>query len=94
MIVMFYRCPFRMIFKMNCPGCGMTRALLSALRFDFQSAFRYHPLFLLVGFEIFYVVFYEWIQKKFRVNAELENAVLIVSIMLLLIVWIIRQFII
>ena len=29
----------------RCPGCGMTRALLSALRLDFKAAFNYHAMF-------------------------------------------------
>lgn len=29
----------------SCLGCGMTRALLSALRLDFVSAFSYHAMF-------------------------------------------------
>ena len=28
-----------------CITCGMTRATLAAMRFDFAAAFRYHPLF-------------------------------------------------
>ena len=28
-----------------CPGCGMTRAWLAALRLDFGAAFAYHPMF-------------------------------------------------
>ena len=33
--------------KIPCPGCGMTRAHLAALRLDFPSAFFYHPLWFL-----------------------------------------------
>ena len=32
-------------FGVPCPGCGMTRATLAALRLDFQEAFRMHPMF-------------------------------------------------
>lgn len=28
-----------------CPGCGMTRALLAALKFRFDEAFVLHPMF-------------------------------------------------
>ncbi|MDO4337664.1 MAG: DUF2752 domain-containing protein [Eubacteriales bacterium] len=41
----FYKCPVRLLFHIDCPGCGMTRAVLSALRLDFNAAFRYHSLF-------------------------------------------------
>ncbi len=38
-------CIFKRFFGIHCPGCGMTRACVSALRFDFASAFSYHPMF-------------------------------------------------
>lgn len=41
-------CLFYHITGIPCPGCGMTRAMLSALRGDLASAWRYHPLFWLV----------------------------------------------
>ena len=37
-------CLFKLIFKIPCPGCGMTRAALSVLRLDFLSALYYNPL--------------------------------------------------
>jgi len=39
------QCFFLSLFKLPCPGCGMSRALLSALRLDFRSAFEYHAMF-------------------------------------------------
>lgn len=38
-------CLFRHFLGITCPGCGMTRAVLAALRFDFAAAFAYHPMF-------------------------------------------------
>lgn len=40
-----FRCIFQSFFDIPCPGCGMTRALLAALRLDFKQAFSYHPMF-------------------------------------------------
>lgn len=40
-------CVFRRITGIPCPGCGMTRAHLAALRLDFRGAFYYHPLWFL-----------------------------------------------
>ena len=37
-------CPIKWVTGISCPGCGMTRAVLSALRLDFAAAFYYHPL--------------------------------------------------
>ena len=47
-------CPILHFLGIPCPGCGMTRALLSALRLDFGAAFSHHAMFwsvpLLVAF--------------------------------------------
>ena len=46
MIVYFLKmpCPIYFFSGISCPGCGMTRALFSLLRFDFDAALYYHPL--------------------------------------------------
>ena len=36
-------CPSVILTGFPCPGCGMTRAMLSILRGDFASAWRFHP---------------------------------------------------
>lgn len=38
-------CIFQTLLGIPCPGCGMTRAILSALRLDLKAAFLYHPMF-------------------------------------------------
>ena len=38
-------CPIKAAAGIPCPGCGMTRALISALHLDFAAARHYHPLF-------------------------------------------------
>ena len=38
------RCLFRTVLGVACPGCGMTRALVSLLRLDLAGAFSYHPM--------------------------------------------------
>lgn len=49
-------CIINQCFGFPCPGCGMTRACLAALHFDFQAAFSFHgmvwsmPLLLLYYF--------------------------------------------
>lgn len=40
-----FPCVFNYIFGIPCPGCGMSHAFLSALRFDFIEAFSYHSMF-------------------------------------------------
>lgn len=38
-------CIFKTLFNIECIGCGMTRAFLSAIKLDFVSAFSYHKMF-------------------------------------------------
>lgn len=40
-------CLIKQTTGLPCPGCGLTRGCLSALRLDFAAAFRWHPLFWL-----------------------------------------------
>ncbi len=37
-------CPIKFLTGISCPGCGMTRACLAAIHFEFKEAFLYHPL--------------------------------------------------
>lgn len=46
-------CPIKFITGISCPGCGMTRAVISLCKLDFDSAWHYHPLvFLLIPIAI------------------------------------------
>lgn len=38
-------CVWQYALHIPCPGCGMTRAILAALHFDFTAAFRHHLMF-------------------------------------------------
>lgn len=60
----FTGCPFRYYFGISCPGCGMTRALLSAATLHFEQAFYYHPLFFLAPFLVLLLFFLDKIPMK------------------------------
>lgn len=40
-----YGCAWRLLFGVECPSCGISRAWLAVFRGDFAVAFRYHPMF-------------------------------------------------
>ncbi len=69
-------CPMRFITGISCPGCGMTRAVLSALHLDFHSAFYYHPLFFITPFMLFLFLFEDFIKPKLL---KISWAVIIIS---------------
>lgn len=41
------RCPFHAITKLDCPACGNQRAIHALIHFDFASAWRFNPFFVL-----------------------------------------------
>lgn len=71
-ILFFYKCPFRYIWGVPCPGCGMTRALYALLRLRFIEAWNYHPLV--------YLVFPAVIIMMLRITAIIFIAVYIMRI--------------
>lgn len=86
-LVLFYYlagCPIRWLFGFTCPSCGMTRAAISLLKFDFVSAYGYHPLvFLLPVFAIIYCV-------RNRLSKRTQTIFLSVFIAIFLVVYILR----
>ena len=92
-IVLFYRCPVKIIWDLDCPGCGLTRACLSALKFDFRAAFEYHPLFPLFGAWMVYFIFYEPINEKIKLGSKLTVVFAAATVLAFIAVWLIRTFV-
>jgi len=83
-----YKCPFRRIFGIPCPGCGITRAHRAALKGDFREAFRQHPLFFLVGPVIMYLAHRRRLEKPLKLSTE--TAILALVMVAFLVVYLIR----
>lgn len=90
-------CPMAAVLGVPCPGCGLTRATLAALRGDVHAAWHFHPLVFAVS----------PIAVLFALNAVVEyvrgtpftapskpsrwlNAAAMVLIVLMLALWIAR----
>ena len=58
-------CIVKIVFGIPCPGCGLSRAFFSLLRFDFIGAFYYNPIIFIIPTILFFIVFYDipWIKK-------------------------------
>ena len=67
-------CIFKKFLGVSCPGCGMTRAFLSALRFDFTAAFKYH--FMFWSMPILYLYFL--LDGKLFKHKKVDLAILII----------------
>jgi hypothetical protein len=49
-------CFFSYVFDIHCPGCGLTRAFIEILRFNFISAWIYNPLIYIIIPSVFYYI--------------------------------------
>lgn len=78
-------CPFRILFGISCPTCGMTRAFVSLIHLDIKSAFYYHPLFFTAP--VFLLIFYAVIFNKYM---KLAKDLFLITFILLLILYVIR----
>ncbi len=61
-------CLIYRIFHIECLSCGMTRAILAALRLDFHSAFHFHPMFWSVPIIAAVILFEGKLFKKRIIN--------------------------
>ena len=78
-------CLFHEITNLYCPGCGITRMIISICKLDFYQAFRYNPLlFILMPFFVIYGIIYyiNWLNnKKTIINKKVWNILLIIIIL-------------
>lgn len=79
-------CIFQTVFKVPCMGCGVTRALLSVLDFDFVSAFHYHKMFWAVPILYLYFLF----DGKLFENKVLNKALFIGIAVGFIVSWIVK----
>jgi len=93
-ITLSYKCPFLFFLGIPCPGCGMTRALLSLLRLDFAAAFHYHPLFPLVIFWFLYGIRLYFYRKIPLTDIQKKRNLILLSLtcVLFFVVYFIRLF--
>ncbi|MDR7855475.1 DUF2752 domain-containing protein [Tissierella sp.] len=74
-----FPCIFNEITGLYCPGCGMTRAVNSILRFDFYQALRYNALIFMIP--PMFVAYYLLEGSKYK---KLSKAIIILMIIIAL----------
>ena len=82
-----YHCPFKAIFSLPCPGCGMTRAFLALLQGHLVLSLRWHamliPSLICLGLSLIL-----WFKKK----DSWKNVILYTWVFLMIAYWIWRLF--
>lgn len=87
-------CIFHEVTGFYCPGCGISRMLISILKFDFYQAFRYNPLlFIMLPFAFLLIInhIYSTINKKQSLYKKINNKVWIILCVVLIIYGIVRN---
>ncbi|SFG28437.1 Protein of unknown function [Lachnospiraceae bacterium C7] len=79
-------CPIKFVTGCSCPGCGMTRAWLNVLHFNFSTAFYYHPLFWVLPLLIPIMLFQD------RINPKIYKFILFLVLLLFIVVYFYRLF--
>lgn len=57
-------CPIRFLTGISCPGCGMTRAVISLFSHNFTDAWYFHPLVFILPFVILVFLLKERLPDK------------------------------
>lgn len=86
-----FKCIYKELFNIYCPGCGFTRMLKSIFELNFYQAFRYNPLFfILIILFIPYFIYklYVYIKKGI---IELPNYKILILLASILIIYMILR---
>lgn len=90
----FPSCPFRFLTGLQCPGCGITRALHNLLHGHLATAFTLNPLFVIalpfLVFALLRYTNYAFQQKAPRANALPANVIYFIFVVVLSF-WIFRN---
>lgn len=79
-LVLGVTCPILYFTGVSCAGCGMSRAWMRLLHFDFAGAFYYHPLFWLPAVGVILLPFWNRIPRKVRTVLMTVACVLFLSV--------------
>lgn len=89
-------CLFHKFTGLLCPGCGITRMILSILRLDFKSAFQYNQVIFIFSPIILYFItrlYISWLKSENYKLSLFENIVVYIMLIVLLIFGIVRNII-
>ena len=84
----FPKCPFWVLTKYKCPGCGSQRAIHCLLHGDITSAFHYNAL-LVISLPFILLLLYAEIKRKSKPSfyIKLHRPAIIITIFITIIIW-------
>ena len=63
-LLLLYHCPFKLLTGIDCPGCGLSRALACMLLCDPKAAFYYNPVAHLLFVQLAGLLYFQIAAKK------------------------------
>lgn len=79
-------CPFRVCTGHACPGCGLSRSLLSLVKGDLGLSLRYHPLLIPILIQAAIIT----LVRRRGTSPAWVNTSLSVTLVLLVVAWVVR----
>lgn len=83
-----YKCPFREVFHIMCPGCGGRDMIIHLLHFRFYDAFVSNQLLFIAIPVIFILLFIKYILKK---NIVIHNYMYVLLMIITIVFTILRN---
>ena len=82
------KCPIKYFFHINCPTCGMTRAMFALFRGDFAAYIHFNPMAL----PFLLILLFGLHGRLFPINNKIKNAIVIIGTVCVVFVYILRTF--
>ncbi len=79
-------CPFKAIFHVPSPTCGMTRSFVALLQLDFSASLHYNPMTI----PMILTLLFAFHRPLFTMKKKTSDAILIAAALLIFVVYIIR----
>lgn len=87
-IALQIKCPIKYFFHIDCPTCGMTRAMLALFRGDFASYMSFNPMAL----PFLLILLFGLHGRLFPINNKLKDSIIIIGTVCVVFVYILRTF--
>ena len=81
-------CLFYKITGLYCPGCGITRAIISLVKLEFYQAFRYNMMIVILIPFVIICSFYKYIMKG---QKEIPSYIFFILLVIIMIFAILRN---
>nr|WP_109608944.1 DUF2752 domain-containing protein [Mucilaginibacter oryzae] len=83
-------CPFKKLTGIDCPGCGMQRAVIALLKGEIYNSFKYYPACIAVLVTALFVI----LSKRYRFNKTqiLKKAFYSITLSIIIVSYVIKLY--